>query len=118
MKALSVKPRWAMMILTGSKTIETRTWRTKYRGDILIVTSKIPVIPGIPSGHAICIARIIDCRPMIKADEKAACCEIYRNAFAWILDNIRPIEPFPVKGQLGIFEVKYENYIMLQRTSI
>jgi hypothetical protein len=30
---------------------------------------------------------------------------MYPNAFAWVLQNVRAIEPFPVKGQLGLYEV-------------
>ncbi len=40
MKALSIKQPWAAAIATGLKTIETRTWKTKYRGPILIVAGR------------------------------------------------------------------------------
>ncbi len=56
-------------------------------------------------GKAIAIADIIDCRPMTKDDEEAACCKVYPKAFSWALANVRKIEPFAVKGQLGIFNV-------------
>ncbi len=36
MKALSIKQPWAHYIASGQKTIETRTWETKYRGPLLI----------------------------------------------------------------------------------
>lgn len=36
MKALSLNADFAMLVLLGKKTIECRTWRTNYRGDILI----------------------------------------------------------------------------------
>jgi len=105
MKALSVKQPWANLIASGLKTIETRTWKTKYRGDLLIVSSKSPKIE--PAGYALAIVELVDCRPMIKADEKVACCELYP-AYAWVLKNIRPIEPFPVKGQLNLFDVEFK----------
>jgi hypothetical protein len=118
MKAISLKQPWAHLICLGEKTIETRTWPTRYRGDILIVASMKPKIQDLPVGVAVCIAEISDCRKMVIEDESKACCEIYENAYSWILENIRKIKPFPVKGKLGIYEVKYENHIMLQRTSI
>lgn len=60
----------------------------------------------LPCGVALCTVDLTDCRPMTKDDIGAAYCDIYPGAFAWILSNVRPIEkPFPVKGQLGIFEV-------------
>ncbi len=104
MKALSIKEPWASLILAGNKSIETRTWKTKYRGEILLCASKNP--KGRLSGMAFATAEILDCRPMVKDDEKFACCEVYPKANSWFLGNITPIKRFPVKGQLGIFEVE------------
>lgn len=121
MKALSVKQPWANLIAGGHKTIETRTWATKYRGELLICASKTvdtfmaeilsftaPVIGISPIGQALCIVDLVDCRPIVKADSPAAWCPAELGSFAWVLENVRPIKPFPVKGQLGIFEVEYE----------
>lgn len=44
---------------------------------------------------------------MEKLDERLALCKSYPGAYAWILSEIRKIEPFEVKGQLGIYEVNY-----------
>ncbi len=104
MKALSIKQPWANMIAAGEKTIETRTWLTDYRGDLLIVSSKSP--PIHPAGFALAIAELVDCRPMTRGDERAACCDLYPKAQAWVLSNIRRIRPFPVKGKLGIYDVE------------
>jgi hypothetical protein len=38
-KGLSVKQPWAGFIADGRKTIETRTWKTDYRGPLLICAS-------------------------------------------------------------------------------
>jgi hypothetical protein len=104
MKALSVRQPWANMIASGQKTIETRTWPTDYRGDLLICSSKRPAIA--PAGYALAIAELYDCHSMTKADEAAACCELYDGAWAWMLRKIKPISVrFPVRGQLGLFEV-------------
>jgi ASCH domain len=113
MKAISLKQPWANLVAEGKKTIETRTWETKHRGDILIVSSKSPTSPE-PVGMALAIAEIIDCRPMTVADENAACCKIYPRAHAWTLRNIRKITPFPVKGSLGIYNVDLKKNISLK----
>ena len=105
MKAISVRQPWASMIANGTKTIETRTWPTKYKGDILIVSSKNPKIDNLPAGKALCVVEITDCRPMKKEDEKAAECRWYNGAWAWELSNVRPVEPVSIKGTLGIYEV-------------
>lgn len=39
MKALSLRQPWAWLVAAGYKTIETRTWGTKYRGLLLIHAS-------------------------------------------------------------------------------
>jgi len=121
-KALSVKQPWASLIVDGNKTIETRTWSTSYRGDLLIVSSKEPdrsemftrmrhddrFKPGMIFllGQALCIARLVDCRPMTAADMVAACCGGSKQLWAWCLEDVRKIEPFPVKGQLRLYDVE------------
>ncbi|OGC54096.1 hypothetical protein A2797_02550 [candidate division WWE3 bacterium RIFCSPHIGHO2_01_FULL_48_15] len=103
MKAISLKQPWANYIASGQKTIETRKWPTKHRGKLLIVSSKSPNIA--PAGYAVAVCEVVDCRPMVAADEKAAMCKVYPGSWSWVLKNIRPIEPFPVKGRLGLYEV-------------
>lgn len=125
MKALSVKQPWIWAIAEGYKPIETRTWSTDYRGDLLFCASKLPDKPMLDClkkqfgdlflpdqleyGKALCIAKLVDCRPMTLADQDAALCDIYDGAFSWVLEDIRKIKPFPVKGQLGLYEVNYES---------
>jgi hypothetical protein len=122
MKALSIKQPWAGMIACGIKTIETRTRRTNHRGPLLICASlgadkamldwikkvRKDCGPMDIRGQAICIVDVVDCRPMTKDDEEAAGCSVYPKAFAWVLANVRNIEPVPIKGQLGIYEVDYD----------
>jgi len=106
MKALSVKQPWANMIASGEKTIETRTWMTSFRGPILIISSRQPRIE--PAGCVVAVATLIDCRPMTRRDERAACCRTYPNAKAWVLEEIRRVEPVPMRGALGLFDCPLE----------
>ena len=46
MKALTIKQPWADLIIAGVKDIENRTWKTSYRGRVLIHTSKSPCSRG------------------------------------------------------------------------
>lgn len=92
------------MIASGRKTIETRTWATKYRGPVLIASSLSPKIE--PAGYALAVAEIVEARPMMRADEYAACCKVYPNAYAWVLRNVRAIKPFRVRGRLGLYDVR------------
>lgn len=135
-KAISLKQPWANLIAAGKKTIETRKWSTKYRGDLVICSSQNPKIE--PYGKALCIVELYDIKPMEAKDEKKACMKlprakarvifsqgfvgsgiptkqnllrsgikVYPKAKAWFLRNLRPIDPpIPVKGSLGIFDLK------------
>ena len=103
MKAISLKQPWANMIADGEKTIETRTWPTNHRGELLICSSKKPDID--PAGCAVAVCRLVDCRPMTAAHAEAACCDVYPKAWAWFLEDVLRIDPFDVKGQLGLYDV-------------
>ena len=116
MKALSIRQPWASMITSGKKTIETRLWKTDYRGNLLIVAGRqwaegFLSDLSLPIGQGIAVVRLTDCSPMTEADEKAACCKVYDGAFAWVFEDVRLIQPFPVKGQLGLFEVSAHPHI-------
>lgn len=40
--ALSIKQPWAALLVTGQKTIEVRSWQTRWRGRILIHAARVP----------------------------------------------------------------------------
>lgn len=40
MKAISLLQPWATLVVMGAKKIETRSWNTKYRGELIIHASK------------------------------------------------------------------------------
>jgi len=106
-KALSVRQPRASAIADGSKTLETRTWATAHRGPLLVCATKRPQMQGLPTGVAICIVEVTDCRPMTPADVEAAGGVPYREGlYVWELAHPEPLaEPFPVVGRLGLFTV-------------
>jgi len=121
MKALSIKQPWAWAIDDGHKTIETRTWPTKYRGDLVIVSSLQPdkqqldyvmqeskgkIADLLLYGYAIAIAELVDCRLMVEGDVDAAMCDMYPESYSWVLENVRKIKPFKQKGALGIYQIE------------
>ena len=109
MKALTLAPDWGMLMLQGDKTIDYRTWRTNYRGDVLICTSA-KRIRGCISGHGILIAKLCDCVPFKKCHLDAAAMDrMPDGGFAWLFDDFRLIRPIPVKGKLGLFDVDASN---------
>lgn len=116
MKAISIRQPWADFIVKGLKTIETRTWTTNYRGDLLICSSqsfdpvwndvRLEYKNQLEYGRALCIVELYEIRPMIKSDEEEACCVVYPGAYSWLLKNVRVIKSFPVRGALRLFEVE------------
>jgi hypothetical protein len=106
MKALSIKQPFARLIETGIKTVECRSWQTKYRGKLIICASRNPLFPGLSSGVTICTINLIDCRPFFDADIESACLEFLPiDHFAWVLRNPEPVKRIEIKGQLGIFNL-------------
>ena len=122
MKALSVKQPWASLIIMWLKTIEVRTWVTKYRGPVLICSSQKPDADAMdldrvndlmdvetmtPLGQALGVVDLVDCRELGKRDigtpGTVILPELTEKSLAWVLDNPRRIQPFTVKGRLGLW---------------
>ena len=95
MKALSIHPMYAAAIAIGEKPEEYRTWKTPYRGDLLICASQYNDGWEFPRGYALCVVEMYD----IKWSDKYDC-------YAWQLRNIRPVMPFKVKGKLHLYDVE------------
>ena len=107
MKALSIQPPWATLVLQAAKTVEWRSWKTDYRGDLLICSSSSPNWAGSISKHALCLVELTDIKPFGKQHlEPAMMAELPSpRGYAWIFDNLRFVEPFEVKGKLRIYDV-------------
>jgi hypothetical protein len=44
-------------------------------------------------------------------DQKCSLCPIMAGAFAWVLDDIKPLkDPFPVTGRLGLYDVEVPDH--------
>ena len=72
MKVISIKEPYATLIMEQKKSIETRSWKTNYRGEILIHASqsshkmsgemlKITKNMDFHNGNIICKAELVDC---------------------------------------------------------
>lgn len=105
-KALSILPEFAADIFDGFKTIEWRSWKTDYRGDLLICASSRK-LKGCISGYALCMVTLKDIVPFTRKHLNGALMDFVPNppGYAWILDNVRLVKPFPYKGKLHIYDV-------------
>lgn len=104
-RGLSLHQPWATNVRDGLKTIETRMWSTHYRGTLLICSTQKPYVPSHAHGVALCIADLVDCRPMTEADEPEALCEWEPGRIAWLLGAVFPIVPIAVRGRQGLWRV-------------
>lgn len=124
MKVLSIKEPWASLIMNGTKKIETRSWKTKYRGEIYIHASlskakitKPEVYELIKDmnfkcGYIICKCNLVDCIYMtdeyvndmkINHYEEYICGHYKVGRYAWIVEDVKVIEPIDAKGKLGLW---------------
>ena len=126
MKALTLTQPWATLVAEGRKAIETRSWRTPYRGALAIHAAKgIPLIARefareftahrvepLPRGAVLCYIDLTDCVPTesvvcsLSADER--CFGDYApGRWAWLFDpaSLRVLpEPIPARGALSLWE--------------
>ena len=105
-KALSILPEFAAEICDGLKTVEWRSWKTDYRGDLLICASSRK-LQGCISGYALCMVKLVDVVPFTKKHLNGALMDSVPEpaGFAWLLSDVRLIEPFPYKGKLHLYDV-------------
>ena len=124
MKCLSVSQPYADLIINGKKTIEVRTWNTKFRGEFLIhapikikdnVCKKLGIDKSsLRTGVIIGKAEIYDVKSYesIKAlkedyNKHFATEEFLRHRYGFLLRKPQALRvPIPYKGSLGFFEVK------------
>ncbi len=69
------------------------------------------VIKRLPYGKVVALVDLTDCLPTFNYQtdwigKEAAFGDFSPGRYAWKLENIRAIEPFPVKGRQGLFEVE------------
>lgn len=131
MKALSIKEPYATLIVKGIKKIETRSYKTNYRGPLLIHASKSKVekdvlankdlasfydIDELSYGGIIGKCEIVDCVYMdekfleeIKKHKVEYICGDYKlGRYAWILDKVERLEMIPVRGNLGLWNYDFD----------
>ena len=140
-KAISLWQPWASLIPLGLKQYETRSWKTKYRGKLLICsTTKFTKaqyqqylkicneidLPAwdetnFPRGCALAICHLTDCIEITpefiaqQSETEILCGDWQVGRYAWKLENIQPlIEPFAVKGKQKLFNVPFNTEYYLK----
>ena len=126
MKVLSIKEPYATLIANGDKLIETRSWKTNYRGELYIHASSAKITKNYLTnqyvidisknlkmnyGNIICKTKLVDCIYMdqdfidsIKKKQKEYYLGQYElGRYAWVLADVELIKSIPAKGKLNIW---------------
>ena len=128
MKVITIKQPFATLIVEGFKEYEFRTWKTKYRGELLIHAGK-----GIdkkamkkfehlnleyPSGCIIGKVNLTDCveindkvREELNKKNPLVYSSIIKHkewiGYGFKLENIEKINPIEVNGKLSLWDYEY-----------
>ena len=123
MKVLTLKQPWATLVAEGIKKYEFRSWKTNYRGKILIhagtgidkkeLEKFRDLNLEFPSKRILAEVEIEDCLELndelnkkISAEKNIAYGSKYRTGYAWKLINPKKINyDKEVKGQLGLWNI-------------
>ena len=126
MKVISIKETFATLIMNKIKLIETRSWKTNYRGELYIHASGkslakeflnnqyvFELIKDLDMnyGNIICKVNLVDCIYMdekflkkIKKNKQEYNLGKYElGRYAWVFEDIVPITPIEAKGKLNIW---------------
>lgn len=126
MKALTIKQPWATLIMQGDKRFEFRSWKTNFRGDVLIhagkgldkeavVRLKKYLPDELPMGKILGKVTITDCVPMSdefakmlsKENSDIYTSHSFSNNYGFQIENVKVFDtPIDAKGQLGFWNIE------------
>ena len=136
MKCLTLKQPWATLVAEGIKKYEFRSWKTKYRGKILIHAGagidkkemkKFEKLNfDFPSKKILAVVEIEDCLEIdtalnekIISENNIAYGNKNRSGYAWKLTNIKKIDyDVEINGKLGLWNLEIEDSKLYKKNSI
>lgn len=124
MKALTIRQPWATLIIQQNKRFEFRSWKTKYRGELLIHAGKgidkeaakrlEKYLPKeLPIGKILGKVTLVDCIKMspdfkeklLKENSEIYTKSSFQENYGWQLDNVEVFdELIEAKGHLSLWE--------------
>ncbi len=134
MKAITIWQPYASLIESRLKRYETRSWKTSYRGPLLIHSGQRPMrwilkhsaepaldvaieafgidkLMQLPVGRAICVVDLVDCIEMTpefiaeQSPTERAVGDWEPGRFAWKLANPRSVERIELIGKQGLWNI-------------
>jgi hypothetical protein len=118
--AIILNEPYAEYVRTGKKTIETRMRRMIPDGYIIICCDKGKSKRSSNAGKAICLVKVVGCRPMKDEDVVAACIENVPGRYAFPLQNLFHFsynfsftDYAVTKNWQGIFRLRLPDFVNL-----
>lgn len=126
LKVLTLRQPWATLVAEGIKKYEFRSWKTNYRGKVLIhagmgidkedMKKYENMNLKFPSRRIIAIVEIEDCLELneelnkkIISENNIAYGNKVRTGYAWKLNNIKKINyNKKINGQLGLWNINLD----------
>lgn len=119
MKALSIRQPWAWLIIHGGKTIENRSWHTKFRGRFLVHAAQGMTRNEWGAALTFCHCQGLEFPPLTAELQRGGIIgsvELvdsvdssdspwYMGQKGFVLRDPKPLPFVPYKGRLGFFEV-------------
>jgi len=114
-KALSARQPWAWLIVNGYKDVENRTWRTHFRGPVLIHAGlkadpagylwvqqnfpdiPLPSFPALERGGVVGQATVVNCVSHHPSPW-------FSGPLGFVLEKAKPLPFQKGPGRLGLFE--------------
>jgi CheY-like chemotaxis protein len=93
-KAVAVREPWASQIATGAATTAYKSFRTPYRGELLIVADEDP-------WYVLAIAELVDVQSITREMNAPL-----QRGYAWMFRNASPVTRFPAIHRSGLYTVE------------
>lgn len=115
-KVIVVRQPWAWLIVKGYKDVENRTWRTHYRGSLLIqAAARIPKMGELDElrkyskKHRMALPEDFETGGIVGMVDLTDCVASSRSKWfqgpvGWILSKPRKLSFIELKGRLGLFD--------------
>lgn len=123
MKVLTIRQPWASLIMAGLKEYEFRSWKTNYRGEILIHAGKTidreagkrlkKYLPDkLPTGKILGKVELMNCskvtpqflRELRKINPDIYEKTVFKEEYAWNVTVLEKFDkPIDTKGKLGLW---------------
>ena len=119
MQALTLRQPWACLVVAGIKDVENRTWRTNYRGRLVIhagsgidregMNENGRLLADYPHGAILGTVKLVDI-----VRDSASPWEIAGN-WHWLLTDPLPYDvPIPAKGKLGLWTCEATDMVLAE----